>query len=218
MRFLMLIFLGMSIWVQGAAISSYVDDEGVTVLTNLKTESQSKGLDVDFKNLNNFVPLINRVASRHGVDKDLVQAIIKVESDYNPQAVSPKNCKGLMQLHPDTARRFGVRDVFDPAQNIEGGVKYLSYLIETFGQELDRVLAAYNAGENAVLRYDGIPPYPETVGYVKKVKALFAGNMVIQPLASRRILRLELPDGQVLITNEASSSLKARSTSRVTPR
>ena len=212
MRCIVFFFFGMSIWVQGATILSYVDDEGVTVLTNLRPERPSVASAVTFKNSTNFVQLINRVASLHGVDEELVQAIVKVESDYDPRAVSPKNCRGLMQLHPDTARRFGVQDVFDPAQNIEGGVRYLSYLIDAFGQELDRVLAAYNAGENAVRRYDGIPPYPETVGYVKKVKALFRGSLVDPPPTNRNILRVKLPDGQVLITNEPShlSSLESR--------
>jgi soluble lytic murein transglycosylase-like protein len=201
MRLFGLFFLAMAIWANGATISSYVNDDGVKVITNVETETRS---DEPFANLTdstNFVPLINQMASLHGVDEALVQAIIKVESDFNPLAVSPKNCKGLMQLHPDTARRFGVQNVFDPAQNIEGGVRYLSYLIDTFGLEIDRILAAYNAGENAVRKYDGIPPYPETVGYVKKVKALFGDKLIEEP-SFGKILRLELPDGQVLFTNE----------------
>jgi len=212
MRIFGFIFLGMGIWLNGATISSYVDDEGITVLTNLENQLESVAAESNPSTSNNFVTLINRTASRYGVDGQLVRAIIKVESDYNPRAVSPKNCKGLMQLHPDTARRFGVQDVFDPAQNIEGGVRYLSYLIQSFGEELDRVLAAYNAGENAVRKYDGIPPYPETIGYVKKVKALFGNEFAGTPRFSQRILRLELPDGQVLITNQPThlSTLNSR--------
>jgi len=204
MRIFVFFFLGMSIWVQGATISSYVNEEGVKVLTNVETMSRSREASAHADKTSNFIPLINRMASLYGVDVELVQAIIKVESNYNPNAVSPKNCKGLMQLHPDTARRFGVRNVFDPVQNIEGGVRYLSYLIDTFGLELDRILAAYNAGEHAVKRYDGIPPYPETVGYVEKVKALFGTDFVEQADASGKILRLEFPDGRVLFTNEPS--------------
>jgi len=204
MRLLVFFLLAMNTWVQGATVSSYINEEGVKVLTNVETKSRPPGTMATFEDPTNFVPLIRRMASLHGVDEELVQAIIKVESDFNPRAVSPKNCKGLMQLHPDTARRFGVQNIFDPAQNIEGGIRYLSYLIDTFGMELDRILAAYNAGENAVKRYDGIPPYPETVGYVKKVKALFGNDLMDHSDTSGKILRLELPDGHVLFTNEPS--------------
>jgi len=204
MRFLILFFLGTNLWLHGANIFSYVDEEGVTVFTNLQG---SKHPDVFSRSETNFVPMIIQLASRYGVNRELIQAIIKVESDFNPMAVSEKNCKGLMQLHPDTAQRFGVEDIFDPAQNIEGGVRYLNYLIEAFGDDLDHVLAAYNAGENAVRKYDGIPPYPETVGYVKKVKKIFGGPLIDQPARNQRIIRLELPDGQVLITNDPAHSL-----------
>lgn len=112
--------------------------------------------------------LIEGSAGRHHVDPDLVESVIQVESNYNAAAVSPKGALGLMQLVPATARRFGVRNVFDAAENIEGGVKYLKHLQELFG---DRrlALAAYNAGEAAVLRHRGIPPYAETREYVDKV-------------------------------------------------
>ncbi len=117
---------------------------------------------------------------RHGVDAELIKAIIRVESNYNPLAVSVKGCKGLMQLHPDTARRFGVTDIFDPAQNIEGGVKYLKFLIEYFKNDIPKVLAGYNAGENAVTRYKGIPPYRETKEYVKKVESLYQSAELVR--------------------------------------
>lgn len=202
MRIFLFFLLGMGLSVRGATIVSYVDDDGVTVLTNLDERHSTGRFDSRFESSGNLLPLIDRVASRHGVDSDLVRAIIKVESNYDPLAVSPKNCKGLMQLHPETARRFGVVDIFDPAQNIEGGVRYLSYLMSTFGEALDNVLAAYNAGENAVLRYKGVPPYPETVGYVSKVKAIFGARPADNSRSSREILRYELPSGQVLITND----------------
>ena len=107
-------------------------------------------------------------AERHGVDPLLVHSVIRVESNYNPVAVSPKGAAGLMQLIPATARRFGVTDSFDVHDNIEAGVKYLKYLQEMFGN--DRLaVAAYNAGESAVMRYGGVPPYRETMNYVKRV-------------------------------------------------
>ncbi len=116
---------------------------------------------------------ITDAAARHGVNVDLVRAVIQVESDYDHLAVSTKGARGLMQLMPDTARRFGVRDSFDPRQNVYGGVRYLRFLLDLFSGNVALAAAAYNAGENAVLRYGGIPPYRETQGYVEKVRALF---------------------------------------------
>jgi soluble lytic murein transglycosylase-like protein len=109
-------------------------------------------------------------AERYSVDPLLVQSVIEVESGYNPFAVSPKGAQGLMQLMPSTARRLSVTDSLDPAQNIDGGVRYLKYLLSLFGDE-EHAIAAYNAGESAVLKYGGIPPYPETAAYVKRVSS-----------------------------------------------
>lgn len=190
-------------------IYSYVDEDGVRVFTNLgasRLERPAQSVaKLDSIASHNFSPLIQTYASEYGVNQDLVEAIIKVESNFDPNAVSSKNCKGLMQLHPDTARRFGVDDVFDPAQNIEGGVKYLSYLMGFFDQELDHVLAAYNAGENAVVRHKGIPPYSETKNYVKKVKALYnpSDESASMRLAARqnRITRSVDENGLVVFSN-----------------
>ena len=115
--------------------------------------------------------LISRMAAEEGVDAHLVRAIITVESRFDPSAVSRKGAKGLMQLMPETASRYSVGDPFDPAANIRGGVRYLRFLQEMFPGRLPLALAAYNAGENAVLRYDGVPPYPETRQYVDRVLA-----------------------------------------------
>jgi soluble lytic murein transglycosylase-like protein len=112
--------------------------------------------------------LVEESAKANGVDPALVDSVIRVESNYNPYAVSPKGAQGLMQLMPATARRFGVRNSFDAKENIEGGVRYLKFLKETFKE--DRLaIAAYNAGEGAVQKYNDVPPYPETVHYVAKV-------------------------------------------------
>jgi soluble lytic murein transglycosylase-like protein len=112
--------------------------------------------------------LVKQSASAHGVDPLLVESVIKVESDYNPYAVSPKGAEGLMQLTPPTARMLGVSNTFDPGENIEAGVKYLKYLEDMYRD--DRLaLAAYNAGPAAVAKYKWIPPYPETQEYVEKV-------------------------------------------------
>jgi soluble lytic murein transglycosylase-like protein len=116
--------------------------------------------------------LIRRVAERHRVDFALVKAIMHVESSFNPYAASHKGALGLMQVLPETAQRYGIEDVYDPAQNVEAGVRHIKYLLEKFKHKQFLVIAAYNAGENAVVRHNGIPPYVETQAYVRKVLAL----------------------------------------------
>ena len=108
-------------------------------------------------------------ARRHGLDPELVLAVVGVESAFRPKAVSPKGAQGLMQLMPGTARSLGVADAFDPAQNLDGGVRHLGSLLTLYGGDVSRALAAYNAGEGAVARHGGIPPFKETREYVKKV-------------------------------------------------
>lgn len=121
-----------------------------------------------------YSSLITDAAQRYQVDEKLVHAVIQAESAYNSMAVSRAGATGLMQLMPATARRFGVSDRTDPNQNVDGGTRYLKYLIDLFGPRLDLAIAAYNAGENAVIRYNNsIPPYPETQDYVRHVLALY---------------------------------------------
>ena len=115
---------------------------------------------------------IKAASLRYGVEEAIVRAIIHAESAYRPHVVSPKNAQGLMQLIPATARRFGVRDAFDPAQNIDGGVQYLAFLLKRYQNDLTLAAAAYNAGEGAVDRYKGVPPYKETRNYVARVGQL----------------------------------------------
>lgn len=125
-------------------------------------------------NKSRFNQLIAEAAARHQVDAKLVHAVIQTESAYNAAAVSSKGAVGLMQLMPETARRFGVIDRNDPDQNVDGGTRYLKHLITMFEPNLDLAVAAYNAGENAVLKYNNsIPPYPETQNYVRQVLALY---------------------------------------------
>jgi soluble lytic murein transglycosylase-like protein len=114
--------------------------------------------------------LIDAAAMQHGVSPAVVEAVMAVESSFNPRALSHKGAIGLMQLMPDTATRFGVKDAYDPAQNILGGTKYLSFLLKLFGGDIDLACAAYNAGEQAVQRHGGIPPYRETRQYVEKIR------------------------------------------------
>jgi soluble lytic murein transglycosylase-like protein len=116
-------------------------------------------------------------ASTHGVSEQLIKAVIAQESEFDPRAVSSKGARGLMQLMPFTARRFGVADSFDPRQNIFGGVQYLRFLLDMFSGDVGLALAGYNAGENAVVRYHGIPPYRETRNYVARIQeSLAAGS------------------------------------------
>jgi hypothetical protein len=112
---------------------------------------------------------IQRISGKYSIDPLLVHSIVRVESDFKPRAVSPKGAMGLMQLMPETARLYRVRNVFDPEENIEGGVRFLSHLMKTYNRDLTLVLAAYNAGETAVNRYNGVPPFSETREYIYKV-------------------------------------------------
>jgi|WetSurSiteA1Bulk_404760.scaffolds.fasta_scaffold00044_10 hypothetical protein len=121
-----------------------------------------------------YSELIADAAQRHQVDEKLLHAVIQTESAYNSTAISSAGAAGLMQLMPATAQRFGVLDRNDPDQNVEGGTRYLKHLITMFGPRLDLAIAAYNAGENAVIRYNNtIPPYRETQDYVRQVLALY---------------------------------------------
>jgi soluble lytic murein transglycosylase-like protein len=120
-----------------------------------------------------YDPVIESASGKHDVDARIVKALIQVESSFNPRARSPKGAMGLMQLMPKTARQYAARNPYDPTSNIEAGTKYLSKLLSEF--ELPLALAAYNAGEGAVRRFGGIPPYAETQAYVAKILSLLGG-------------------------------------------
>jgi soluble lytic murein transglycosylase-like protein len=113
--------------------------------------------------------MVDSIAGEQGVESPLVHSVIRAESNYNPDAVSPKGALGLMQLIPSTARRFGVTNPFDVRENIEGGVRYLRFLLNYYQGDYPKAIAAYNAGEAAVDKYHGIPPYSETQNYVHRV-------------------------------------------------
>ncbi len=157
----------------------------------------------------NLAAAVERIAAEHAVPARLVQSVIQAESNYDPAAVSPKGAQGLMQLIPATARRFGVFDAFDPLENIQGGVKYLRYLLDLYGGDYPLALAAYNAGEGAVARYGGVPPYPETRNYLQRVArrlseapaasapAAFEPAKPADPGGPKHIQEIVEPDGSV---------------------
>lgn len=182
MRFTSLV-LGV-LMIAGAAqadVRIAVKRNGAKVIYNAGTPRGVKGGDLNWlakrhDRASKYDPIIERYADKYGVDPTLVRAVIQVESDFNPNCVSNKGARGLMQLMPATARRFGVTKIHDPEQNIHGGVRYLAYLQKLFNEDLPRVLAGYNAGENAVLKYGGIPPYDETSTYVKRAMTVYHGR------------------------------------------
>lgn len=129
------------------------------------------------ENKSKLTPLIEKVAKEQRLHPGLLHAMVRIESAYNPQAVSKKGAQGLMQLMPATANRYGVADSYDPKQNLEGGARYMKDLLTLFEYDIRLALAAYNAGENAVKRYGNtIPPYPETINYVDKVLGQYERN------------------------------------------
>lgn len=121
-----------------------------------------------------IIALVERLAPDYRLDPDLVIAVIKTESNFNVEARSPKNAQGLMQLIPATADRFGVTNIWDPVQNLKGGMAYLRWLLDHFEGDLELALAGYNAGEQSVARHGGVPPYPETQAYVKRIQRLLS--------------------------------------------
>ena len=175
-----------------AAIFSFVDECGVLHLSNVDEDRRGRAALADAaatcgaarmksaakpptEEGSGYRAIIAQAAARQGIAASLLHAVIAVESAFDPDAVSPRGASGLMQLMPETARRYGVVNVFDPADNVRAGARYLAYLMELFDNDLSLALAAYNAGEGAVIRYGRrIPPFRETANYVSKVIATLA--------------------------------------------
>jgi len=145
------------------------------------------------------------------MDPDLVDALVRAESGYNPSAVSRKGAMGLMQLMPATARRLRVQNPFDPEQNVNGGVREFSRLVARYSGNLDLALAAYNAGEGAVARYGGVPPYAETRNYVAQIMSTYTGRPYRYGTRARRpsVRLVRSTGGQVVISNYSASEQKA---------
>lgn len=175
-----------------ADIFGYTDDAGMLVLSDFKEDTRYTLLlqteiannpalalpiasgRINWANLKRFAPLVAEAARTYQIDEALLHAVISTESGYNPRALSPKGAIGLMQVMPATGKRFGADNLNDPSQNVHAGARYLRVLLGQFDNDLQLVLAAYNAGENAVLRHGKrIPPYRETRQYVPRVLALY---------------------------------------------
>jgi hypothetical protein len=168
--------------------TNFPDREGFKLAYRSKgVVTHSPGFQLRPSNNRQYDAHIEAAAALHGVSSQLVRAVIQVESQFDPRAVSSAGARGLMQLMPDTARRLGVADSFDPRQNILGGVKYLRMLLDMFRGDVSLAVAGYNAGENAVVRHGGVPPYRETQGYVRKIQALLTGGSST-PLAPAPVL------------------------------
>jgi soluble lytic murein transglycosylase-like protein len=178
-------------------IIAYRNEKGILVLTN--TPSKKRPKFTSRRSYNNYNRIIDEIGKRHNVPSSLIHQIILVESNYNPYAISPKGAMGLMQLMPETAKQYGVKDPFDPIQNIEGGVKYLKDLIKLYNGHTDLVLAAYNAGQEAIKKYRGVPPFPETIRYIEKVKRTYNKRYILTKLRIYRYYDLE---GRLVISNK----------------
>jgi soluble lytic murein transglycosylase-like protein len=168
--------------VASAEIYMYRDRAGVLHFSNAPSEPAYRPYMPDFGAwVHRMRPIVDRAryqrydqiirdaARRHGLDTALVKAVIRAESDFVPEALSPKGAQGLMQLMPATARMHNVWRVWEPKQNVEGGVRHLRLLLDRYGGNLRLALAAYNAGEKAVDAYGGVPPFPETITYLDRV-------------------------------------------------
>lgn len=170
-------------------IYTYVDENGTIHFTNVPTDPQfkmiippkkeeieihEKGLpDRSSKGLGELGKLIVAKSHQYGLDPALIKAVIAVESDFNPRAVSIKGARGLMQLMPMTASELGVSNPFDPEANIDGGTRYLRYLLDYFNWDIDMALAAYHSGMMRVVKHTGVPPIPATQKYIKRVKSIY---------------------------------------------
>jgi len=164
----------------GAQVQLTVRNDGKKVISNIgvsgRRTSDLVWLARQRNKRSKYDPLIERYSDRFDVDPILVRAVIQVESSFDSKCVSRRGAKGLMQLMPETAKQYRVLRIFDPEENIRGGVNYLADLQKLFPRDLPRALAAYNAGENAVFKYAGIPPYDETLTYVKRALTVYYGS------------------------------------------
>ena len=201
---LMIVFLPVN---TGAEIYKYVDEDGIVHFTDAIVEGEDiQNIEVvhdDAAPATDYESIAEHYALKYGLEPALVKKVIQVESGWNPYAVSRSGAMGLMQLMPETARLLGVKNPFDPEENIRAGVRYLKYLLDLFGGDVEKALAAYNAGPTLVLKHRGVPPIKETIRYLKKIDIeRFKMERNI------RIYKVILPDGTVLFTNSPIEGLR----------
>jgi hypothetical protein len=190
-----------------AQVYGYTDDNGILILSNVLTNDRMRLIVDDtpesagtvWHYSGQYDPMILKASSLFGVDSSLVRAIIAVESAFNRYARSHKGARGLMQLMPDTGRRYGVSNAYDPWQNIRAGTAHLRDLIDEFS-DLSLALAAYNAGPTPVRRYGNIPPYPETRNYVRKVLAIYGVGSKVQIVRGDRVYSITKPGGKTQVS------------------
>jgi len=159
----------------GADIYKYVDEKGVVHFTNMPTSAKYRLLRKESKAQSQerkYDGIINALCEKYGVETSFIKAMVKTESNFDPYAVSKKGATGLMQLMPEKAKDLSVKDSFDPKQNLDGGIRHVSYLIKKYEGNVKLALAAYNAGESAVEISNGVPPFEETQNYIVKVLRL----------------------------------------------
>jgi soluble lytic murein transglycosylase-like protein len=171
-----------------AEVTRYVNDSNQSASAKI-TAANYHGRSASPEDVDSAIAM---AAARHNVDPNLVRAVVKVESNYNPNAVSRKGAMGLMQLMPSTARQLKVKNPFDPQQNVDAGVRHLKQLLENYGGDVKLTLAAYNAGSGAVARSSGIPHYSETQNYVRRITNLYYGGFDLSTSgASREPVRVQ---------------------------
>lgn len=217
-----LIMCALAVTPAHAQLSTYVDDGGNLVFTNAnpaperptakKTSQPADASTVQTTSALTTNPakpapaqldsLVQESAEKHHVDPNLVRAVISTESNWNTAAVSRKGAQGLMQLIPTTAQKLGVGNAFDPAQNVDAGVRYLGMLLERYKGDLSKALAAYNAGPGVVDRFGGVPNYRETRNYVQKVTATYYGPGIVPQAPPPPIYQIVQADGRIVFTNE----------------
>ncbi len=199
------------------ALYSYVNESGDRVLTNIPPTRPVSDLKITgtpetnplpvnpSPQSQNFDPIIEKYASNYQLDPSLIRSIIAQESGFNPKALSPKGARGLMQLMPQTAARLGVKNSYDPEQNIQGGVKHFKFLMDSFNNNLELSLAAYNAGENLVQRLGRVPAIKETRDYVQSITKRYAKKEIFsqaqENLTNMSIFRFVDESGISHLTN-----------------
>jgi len=200
-----------------ADVYRYVDKDGVAHFTNMPSGTGYKKIisgaskDNTYYKGNDpagYLQIINSTSRKYNIEPSLVNAVIKVESNWDSGAISQKGAQGLMQLMPSTARDMNVKNPFNPEENIEGGVKYLRYLLDKFDGNFSLALAAYNAGPEKIKKHRGIPPIPETQQYVKQVLSIYNGNYPGNKKPTK-IYKVIQNDGTVLYTNTPPSYEKS---------